>query len=348
MIMRNCCYCLVLFALASSPAAARDIHVDNVGGDDRHEGRAPVASNVGGGPCRTIARALDVARSGDRIVLTDTGRPYRESVTLQGIRHSGSSTRPFVIAGGGAIIDGSRPVPAEAWEHYKNDIYRFHPPRTSYQQLFLNARPLKRVWVENNNLALPELKPFEWCLFERHIYVNLKKPAGEKEQASVPADVLEQAADEGWRYLPQQYDFSYAGERVGITLFDVRNVIIADVVVQGFQLDGINAHDKAFNVRILGATCRGNGRSGISIGGSSQVKVTESLLGNNGAAQLRTEGHSLAEVVACEILAHTAPSIVRDGGDVTIDGLPLRSDVLKDHVDPPRGPADADAEAPPE
>ena len=146
--------------------------------------------------------------------------------------------------------------------------------------------------------------------------------------------------------MPQQYDFSYAHHPVAITLFDVRNVIIADVTVQGYQLDGINAHDKAFNAEILRVLSRGNGRSGISIGGASRVKVTDTLLGNNGVAQLRTEGFCVAEIRRCEILAFTAPAVVREGGEMSIDGLPVREQVLEDHIDPPRvPPAVPDAEA---
>ena len=331
---------IVLFLFTAAPAMARDIYVDNVGGDDQHQGRAPTASNVGGGPCRSIGRALRLARSSDRIILADSGEPYRECITLQGARHSGTPDRPFVIIGNGAVLDGSRPVHPESWEHVADSVFRFQPRRTSHQQLFLDARPLVRVPVDNNNLHLPALKPMQWCLFDRHIYLNLRQPTPDDPDDAefVPTDVVEQAAAEGWRYVPQQYDLDYTHHTMGVTLYDVRNVVIADVTVQGFQLDGINAHDKAFNTQLLGVVCRGNGRSGVTVAGASRVRISESLMGNNGAAQLRIEGHCIAELTECEILAFTAPSVVRDGGEVSIDGLPLRGDVLSGHVDPPRKP----------
>ena len=31
--------------------------------------------------------------------------------------------------------------------------------------------------------------------------------------------------------------------QVGVTLYEVRHVIVRDLVIQGFQLDGVNAHD---------------------------------------------------------------------------------------------------------
>ena len=40
------------------------------------------------------------------------GNPDRESLTLSGSRHSGSSRKaPFVLAGNGAVLDGTAPVP---------------------------------------------------------------------------------------------------------------------------------------------------------------------------------------------------------------------------------------------
>ena len=102
-------------------------------------------------------------------------------------------------------------------------------------------------------------------------------------------------------------------------MYEVRHVIINDLVVQGFQLDGVNAHDSAFDVSLNGLTCRGNGRSGISIGGASRVTLEACLVGNNGAAQVRTEGQSHTRIVNCNLLDNTAPALQRDGGKVTVE-----------------------------
>ena len=59
---------------------------------------------------------------------------------------------------------------------------------------------------------------------------------------------------------------------MGITLYEVRNVVIRDLIVQGFQLDGINAHDGVFDALLKKVTCRGNARSGICVGGASRVR----------------------------------------------------------------------------
>src|SRR5262249_23900589 len=84
---------------AGCEAAARDIFVNNLAGDDLLDGTLPTNTSPGIGPFHTITRALRAAGPGDRIDLANTGEPYRESVSLVGSRHSGNALRPFTIEG---------------------------------------------------------------------------------------------------------------------------------------------------------------------------------------------------------------------------------------------------------
>jgi hypothetical protein len=288
----------LLFAallLFGSSAAGRDVFVDNLAGDDRNDGGSPQAIPGGSGPCRSIARALRSARQGDRIVIANTGEPYRESITLQGGRHSGTSFRPFEIVGNGVVLDGSQPVPQDEWEHVAGDVFRYRPPRLAYQQLFLDDRPALRKPV-TEDFQMPKLEPREWCQFDLAIHFRAEQFK-----------------------IPQNYQLSYAALPVGITLYEVRHVVIRDLTVQGYQLDGVNAHDSAFDVSIGELIARGNGRSGVSVGGASRVRLEACLVGNNGAAQLRSEGFSHTHVLNSDLLENTAPAIVQEGGEVTVE-----------------------------
>jgi hypothetical protein len=285
---------LLLLSLAVvAHVRAEDLFVDNVAGDDRFDGRIAAAGESASGPCRTIGKALRVANKGDRIVLAATGQPYRECLTLQAGRHSGLANEPFEIVGNGAILEGAAPVPPRAWDHVAGDLYRFSPLRKSYQLLFLAGKPAERIEAAPQATELPELKPLQWCLFERQVYFRTEKGR-----------------------TPANYALSYTHHPVGITLYEVRNVVIRDLIIQGFQRDGVNAHDSVFGATLIGLTCRGNARSGVSIGGASQVQLDGCLLGNNGAAQLRTEGPSHTGIKNCDLLENTAPPIVNDGGEI--------------------------------
>ncbi len=294
--MRNASVILTVWLALASTCGARDIYVDNIGGDDRFDGALPSTGAGGSGPVRTIACALRKAEKADRIILTATGQPYRESLTLQAGRHSGITGHPFEIVGNGAVLEGAGPVPTGAWEHAHGGVFRFAPRRMSFQMLFLDGKPVNRVAVQRTDISLPELKPLQWCLFERQIY--FRPEAGR---------------------LPDSYDLQYAALPVGITLYELRNVVIRDLIIQGFQLDGINAHDSVFNATFSGLTCRGNARSGISVGGASRVLIENCLCGNNGDAQVRTEGYSHTRIVSSELLDDTAPSLKREGGTVIND-----------------------------
>jgi len=276
-------FVLVWLALPSG-AGARDIYVDNVAGDDRFDGTAPVSQGARIGPCRTLTHALELASNGDRVVLAATGQPYRESITLQAGRHSGLGEHPFEIVGNGAVLDGLAPVPEGDWKHAGDEVYRFSPSRMSFQLLYLDGRPAMRVPVSPGELELPSLKPRQWCLFQRDLY--FRPDAGR---------------------TPGSYRLQYCALPVGITLYEVRSVVIRDLIVQGFQLDGINAHDGVFDALLQRLTCRGNGRSGISVGGASRVQIAECLIGGNGEVQLRTEGYSHTRLVSCRLLEDTAP-----------------------------------------
>ncbi len=293
--MRLSCRFMVFvgLVLAVCPAGAREIFVDNVTGDDASTGVHPRNMPGQTGPVRTLAKALRLAGQGDRIVLRATGQPYRESISLLGSRHSGHSFAPFVIEGDGATLDGSVPVPADGWENYDGAVFRFRPRRLGPQQLFLDDRPANRVIADRAAGGPPELEPLQWCRHGGHIYfcVELTK-------------------------LPGDYPLSHAYHRVGITLVHVEYVIIRNLTVQGFQLDGINAHNDARRISIVGVTCRGNGRSGIAVGGASLVDIDSCLLGNNGRAQLLTLPYSETHLRKTELLSNTAPGWVNRGGRV--------------------------------
>lgn len=284
--MRRLLLTLVLLLASASTGYGRDWYVDNVSGDDRKNGLQPNSTSDFDGPVQTIAKALRHAHGLDRIILANTGEPYRESISL-GPVHSGIAAAPFTIIGNGAILDGQRLVPTDAWEHFHGETFQFQPSRLSAaQQLFLDGRPLVKGPGPTADGRLPTLGAMQWRYFDQHI----------------------QFRPEPTR-LPHAYALSYAAEPVAITIYKVNHVLIQDLVVQGYQLDGINAHEGAFNTRLVGITARGNGRSGISIGGASQVTLEACLVGNNGLAQVRTEGWSKTALINCTLLDNTAPAV---------------------------------------
>lgn len=276
-------------------AAAATIYVDNVLGDDLREGSKPESSGGPDGPLRTLRKALSICQAGDRIMLAATGEPYRESISLSAARHCGSAVSPFIIDGQGAVLEGAEGVPYTAWEHVSGAVFRFRPSRTSYQQLFLDGQPAVERRIAPGETRLPVLEPREW--YRRGAYIYFR----------VEAD-----------RLPRDYNLSCSARQTGVTLYHVHDVVIMNLVVQGFRLDGVNVNDGVLDSEVLDITSRGNGRSGIAVAGSSKVHIEGCLAGDNGEQQLLVEGTSATLVEHSELLANTAPAVTNRGARLTI------------------------------
>src|SRR5437764_9953203 len=125
----------ILFATAGG-AAARNLFVNNVAGNDLFDARWPENRGAGSGPVKMLRQAIRLADTGDRITLAKTGEPYRESVTLFGERNSGGAVQPFTIDCSGAVLDGTVPVPDDEWHFDHGNVFRYRPERMAYQQLY--------------------------------------------------------------------------------------------------------------------------------------------------------------------------------------------------------------------
>ncbi len=295
---------LIRFALVwtclVAHSAARDIYVSNTAGDDRRDGADARAQLPRHGPLRTISKALRLTRPGDRIIVENTRLPYRETLSLIGSRHGGSPIGPLVIEGGGATLDGSIQIPPNRWKHHAGNVFWYQPARLGQQQLFVNGPPAVRHPLARSGVALPPLEPLEWCLWQGKIYFRVEP-----------------------RRLPGDYVLSCCGLQTGITLYHVRDVLIRDLTVQGFALDGIAVHDVVRDVRLARVTSRANGASGVSVRGASWLELDGCLLVDNGRWQLRVGDFARCWLYDCKLIDTTAPAIQLEGGQVTIDRQPF-------------------------
>jgi hypothetical protein len=291
------------FSMVGS-AIARDVFVNNIVGNDRFDGRS-AGSEADSGPVRSLDRALRLVDRGGRVVLANTGEPYREMISLSDVHHRGYPDQPLVIAGNGATLDGTVTAAPGAWRYENDHIFSFRPRRLAYQQLFRDGRPLAHVRAASFLGSRVGLRPLEWTLLTDRIALRVEEGR-----------------------LPEQYALRHAALQTGITLFNTQYVRIEDLVIQGFQQDGINAHDRATRCELVRVECRANGRSGISVGGASHVSISDSSCYDNGRAQLRVEGRARVAAQRCDFGAETAdvPRIeVQGRGKAIIDGAEFNS-----------------------
>ncbi len=295
--MRSRAAILIVATLAVGGANAETIYVNNVTGDDRAVGA--YEDSVGErGPVRSIRRALQLARVGDHVLLTATGQPYREEVSLSGPRLHGTRTNPFILDGRGATLEGMISTAGVRWRPERQEIFSFAPRYKAHQQLFFDAQPAVRRDV-SSPAELADLGDREWTLVNGRIYFRVEP-----------------------NRLPQDYQLEYADLPTGVTLYQCRHVRIQNLKIRGFQLDGINATDGVRDTRLINIESLDCGRSGVAVGGTSEVDLVRSKLAGNAVAELIVAGESLVRINDCQINA-AEDGIDRQGGQVLVDGQPL-------------------------
>ena len=291
--MRSAAWVAIVVCLLAGRAAARDIYVDNIAGDDKNTGLHARGVNDTTGPVRTIAKALRLA-PGDCVALAKNEEPYHECVSLVGSRNSGAAPLiPFILDGNGATLDGSAPIPRDAWTHYRGDIFSFRPKTLTQGVLFFQGRAIAPLPLARGTAYPPRLEPMQWCVLEGAIYFAVDRTK-----------------------LPPDYRLSYAELPAGVSLYRVRQVLIRNLTIKGFQADGVSAAAGARDVVLQNITCTANGQSGVCVGGAAQVVLDACKLFGNGESQLMTAANSETHLLSTELSGDTAPGWADQGGRI--------------------------------
>jgi hypothetical protein len=253
----GCALCGLLICAGVLPA--ENYYVHNIDGRDQNDGLADAAVNASTGPLKTIRRAMELAGSGDTILITNTGTPYYESLTFVGERLSGVESVPFTIVGNGAILSGLRGLPRQGWRRVEEGLWQVTFNRKGFYKLLRDGVPLTEYRPENSTDVLETLPPGQWCAFRGSVYFR--------------QDGLEE---------PGLQRFDYAADEVGITFYHVEHVRIVDLTIEHFRLDGINAQNMCNTITLEDVICRENGRAGVAVGGTSSVSMQDCKSEGNG------------------------------------------------------------------
>jgi len=266
--------CLIFLFCELPLADCAVLYVDNRAGNNALNGIAPKIVGGKNGPVKTIQRALDYAKPGDKIILINNDTPYYETFTLSGRRMSGIGKEKFSILGNGATISGAIPIPMNGWRQTQNGLWKVTPFRKGFFNLYLNGKTLPEHKAEKGQpVKLDEIPSGKWAVYQGAIYYH-----GLKNQS------------------PPVESFSLAGKSVGLSLIDVNDIYISDLTFENFRQDGINIHNRCKRIVLEKVTCSGNGRSGLSVNGTSEVEVIDSKLIDN-----RIDDLSVTELGAADL-----------------------------------------------
>ena len=245
---------------AVSLANAETYFVNNRTGADRNDGLVETPLSNITGPVKSISRALKLASFADTIIVANTGVPYYDNLSFQGEKHSGDPFRPFRLVGNGATITGAMVVPEGAWREAARDVWKVTPFRKGFFQLVRDGKALPEVRQAAGEKwdSIPDLEVTQWCAWRGSIYYRIERLTE-----------------------PLTQKLSIARRSCGITVFAAHDIVISDLTIQHFRLDGVNLHDLATNIQLEKMTLRENGRAGLAVGGSSTARMSGSDIERN-------------------------------------------------------------------
>lgn len=269
---------LVLLCGLGTIAPARTIYINNRIGNDLYDGSAPENVGLLTGPVKTFDRAVALLEAGDRLEIANNGEdfPYHDSLRLIGEDDSGIPTMPVIIDGNGAILDGSIAIPRDAWELVEQGLWRIEPRRKGTYRLFRGSETVPEI--ASSRAGHPTPGPGHWTAWRGAIYYQ-----------AMPTE------------LPGEEPFRIAARQAGLFLYHVHHVIIRDLTVRHYHLDGVNAHDQAGPVILDGVRSIENARSGVFIGGTSHLSIRGGVIRNNRAEPILVRELGRVEVHETDI-----------------------------------------------
>ena len=111
---------------------------------------------------------------------------------------------------------------------------------------------------------------------------------------------------------------------MGITLLDADDVVIRNLELRHFRLDGVNVHDRCKNVILDHVRLIENGRAGLAVGGSSLVGIKDSELLGNRVTQVLSAEVAQTEILDCKLGPAPGGPIQIKGGHVLVDGQDVK------------------------
>lgn len=236
------------------------IYVHNHFGRDTFNGSSAVPTFSADGPVRTIQRGLNLVKPGGAVIVLPSGEPYREELVFDGKRLQGRTSDPIYLEGNGVELRGDQPVDALTWAFVGDGVYRLEEPLLTYTMLLQHDKALPRATGVYWN-DLPNLAPESFGIWR--------------------GQVVFRAAD---RKFIHQHPLSIARLRCGLLLDRADKIVVRNLHVRGFALDGVQVRGPVTQVYFRDCRFADNGRGGVSAYSNAQVVLDNCFLESNAEA----------------------------------------------------------------
>jgi len=244
----------MLSFLPQTVSAAADVYVDNINGLDSCDGSTDTKGAGSVGPVASLERANALLKPGARLILCNTGTPYRGSINLT--RKGGTPTAPLVVEGNGATIEGLQETKPAQWERVSEDIVfiKWEAP----WGFFVVADGATPKWGK----SATELQPGEsFGDYNQHRgYFRL--PAG--------------------RSIDQvKLEIATGGFGSGVLIYDASHIVVRNLRCQYFWNDGFNYGGESEDIRFESIEACYNGDEGASSHGNVSACIVDAKLHHN-------------------------------------------------------------------
>jgi Right handed beta helix region len=249
-VARTAVVLLAGFVSAARAGSPPTVYVNNLVGSDKFDGGQETVSGDAG-PVATLARGTSLLKPSGRLVIQNTGKPYRGEVRL--IDLGGTADQPLIIDGNGAVIEGIGLTKPGDWKD------------------------------EGNGIISTEWRP-DWGFFV--VFNGEPRWASALDNIQPAESYGDYTAHRGYFRLPQDADLNATPLEIpaiwsGVTIYDSQNIVIRNLHTRFYLNDGFNFGGKSENIRFENVEASYNGDEGISAHNQASAYVTNSSFHHN-------------------------------------------------------------------
>lgn len=237
---------------AANISTAETWYVNNLKGEDNNTG------NIETQAFRTLAKAVNTAKSSDTISIANTGVPYREPLKL--VRHGGTPSKPMIIEGNHAVISGLRNIDPDRWVKNENSYEIAGPQPYGYPMLIIDG---KRSTPGNAET----LQPGQW--------------AWPRDMDDKKRGTLRFRPEAG--KTPRDYQLEATSESSGLQVSSSSYIEVRNLICEFHSNDGFNVHGDCRSCVFENIEGRFNGDDGFSIHEAIEAVVRNGHFHHNGS-----------------------------------------------------------------
>ena len=238
---------LVLILTSPQWSLGTTIHVNNRTGKNQNTGHSAQQA------VQTFEKAISLLQTGDELLITNTGQPYRQSLIIQ--REIGTPDKPLLIHGNHAVLTGLVLLDPTQWTKQNDGIFAYPIPNmpTNYNPvLMLNG---KVIPLAKNAASITQ----EQCYWQKNKL--LYKPTSNTGITSLPLEAS--LIDSGVAILNSSY------------------ITIRNLISERHANDGFNIHGNSRGIIFENIIGRYNCDDGCSIHEDGDLRVRNAKFHHN-------------------------------------------------------------------